>query len=288
MLFRSGRGDVQCGHRDGARDSGGLGALDRWAYGVRHRPPALHAAQGVPPVRDRGRSPGGERHAYRAAREGTWEVSQVVRDAIATAIARLTPGRWPGVNPNGAPVGQPRGAAPGSADPFEGGVMELTTLGRPVAAVASELTLERRADGRLWAVRGGAERAVWVRRCFPWSEPARLVSLRDDEEREFALVRDPAELDPASRRVLEEAMVAAGFVFEITQVTAIEEEVEIRHWRVETRQGTGPFPNLLHDRPPALPPRGLLIRDVAGDLYHVTNPAALDDTSRALLWAFVD
>ena len=65
---------------------------------------------------------------------------------------------------------------------------------------AGALTLQRRADGRLWAVRGGVERAVWVRRCFPWSEPARFVSLRDDEEREFALVRDPAELDPASRR----------------------------------------------------------------------------------------
>src|SRR5439155_63271 len=103
--------------------------------------------------------------------------------------------------------------------------------------------------GRLWAVRGGAERAVWVRRCFPWSEPARFVSLRDDEEREFALVRDPAELDPASRRVLEEAMVAAGFVFEITQVTAIEEEVEIRHWRVEARQGTRSFQTRLDALP---------------------------------------
>src|SRR5438067_10836526 len=104
---------------------------------------------------------------------------------------------------------------------------------------AGGLTLERRADGRLWAVREGAERAVWVRRCFPWSEPARFVSLRDDDEEEFALVRDPAELDSASRRILEEALVAAGFVFEITRVTAIEEEVEIRHWRVETREGGG-------------------------------------------------
>src|ERR1051325_7632599 len=102
---------------------------------------------------------------------------------------------------------------------------------------AGELRLTRRADGRLWATRGDTERAVWVRRCFPWSEPARFVSLRDDDEEEFALVRDPGELDPASRRVLEEALVAAGFVFEITRVTAIEEEVEIRHWRVETRQG---------------------------------------------------
>src|SRR5437588_7031973 len=123
--------------------------------------------------------------------------------------------------------------------------METSTVRRRDAeegrASVGELRLERRADGRLWAVRGDVERAVWVRRCFPWSEPARFVSLRDDEEREFALVRDPTDLAPASRRVLEEAMVAAGFVFEIIRVMVIEEEVEIRHWRVDTRQGARSF-----------------------------------------------
>ena len=170
--------------------------------------------------------------------------------------------------------------------------METTAVRRPEpqedTTPAGALTLERRADGRLWALRGDVERAVWVRRCFPWSEPTRFVSLRDDEEREFALVRDPAELEPSSRRVLEEAMVAAGFVFEIIRVMGIEEEVEIRHWRVETQQGARSFQTRLDAWPRLLPHGGLLIRDVAGDLYHVTDPGALDKQSRALLWAFVD
>ena len=151
-----------------------------------------------------------------------------------------------------------------------------------------ELILERRADGRVWAVRDGAERAVWVRRCFPWSEPGRFLSLRDDDEEEFALVRDVAELAPASRQVLEEALVAAGFVFEVTRVVAIEEEIEIRHWQVETRQGPRTFQTRLDDWPRLLPHGGLLVRDVAGDLYHLADPQALDRKSRALLWAFVD
>ncbi len=151
-----------------------------------------------------------------------------------------------------------------------------------------ELILERRADGRVWAVRDGTERAVWVRRCFPWSEPGRFLSLRDDEEEEFALVRDVAELAPASRRVLEEALVAAGFVFEVTRVVAIEEEIEIRHWQVETRQGPRAFQTRLDDCPRLLPHGGLLVRDVAGDLYHLADPQALDRKIRALLWAFVD
>src|SRR3989454_7213129 len=129
-----------------------------------------------------------------------------------------------------------------------------------------ELTLERRPDGRVWAIGGGgsAARAVWVQRCFPWSEPGRFLSLRDDDEEEFALVRDPAELDPASRRVLEEAMVAAGFVFEITRVMAIEEEVEIRHWRGETPRGARSFPTPLHAWSRPLFPHGLFIPASAG------------------------
>ena len=129
---------------------------------------------------------------------------------------------------------------------------------------------------------------MWVRRCFPWSEPGRYLSLRDGDEEEFALIRDPAELDAASREALETALALAGFVFEITRVLEIEEEVEIRRWRVETRQGARSFQTRLDDWPRTLPHGGLLIRDVTGDLYHLGRPAALDRHSRALLWAFVD
>lgn len=161
----------------------------------------------------------------------------------------------------------------------------MTTI---MAGTALTLTLECRADGRLWASRGEVARPVWVRRCFPWTAPGRLVSVRDDDDQEFALVHDPAALDPASRRALEEALVAAGFVFAITRLVAIEEEVEVRHWRVETRQGSRTFQTRLDAWPRVLPHGGLLIRDVAGDLYHIDDPASLDAHSRELLWAFVD
>src|SRR5205814_1275039 len=100
------------------------------------------------------------------------------------------------------------------------------------ATVTRALTLEWRADGSLWAVRDDEERPVSVRRCFPWSEPTRHLSLRDADEEEFALVRNPAELDPRSRAALETALAVAGFVFEVTRVLEIEEEVEIRPWQV--------------------------------------------------------
>ncbi len=151
------------------------------------------------------------------------------------------------------------------------------------------LRLEHRVDGQLWAVKGGFEsRAVSVRRCFPWSEPARFVSLRDRDEEEVALIREPESLDDASREALEQALVEAGFVLRVVKVNEVEEEIEIRTWKVETAQGPRTFQTRLDDWPRDLPGGGLLIRDVAGDLYHIADREGLDEKSRKLLWAFAD
>ena len=46
------------------------------------------------------------------------------------------------------------------------------------------LAVERRVDGRLWAIRDGEATPVTPARCFPWSAPMRCLSLRDDEQEE--------------------------------------------------------------------------------------------------------
>jgi hypothetical protein len=148
--------------------------------------------------------------------------------------------------------------------------------------------LERRADGQLWANVGGAVRAVHVHRCFPWSEPGRFLSLRDGDDEEVLLIESMEGLDRSSRAVLETALVEAGFVLEVTSILEVEDEVEIRQWRVETRQGTRSFQTRLDEWPLEVPGGGIVIRDVAGDLYHVARPDELDERSRSWLWAFVD
>jgi len=150
------------------------------------------------------------------------------------------------------------------------------------------IRLEHRIDGQLWVVKPDEKRAVSVRRCFPWSEPARFVSLRDKDDREIALIRQPESLDDTSREVLERALIEAGFVLRIVQIYEVEEEVEIRTWKVETEQGPRTFQTRLDDWPRELPGGGLLIRDVAGDLYHIADRDVLDDKSKRLLWAFAD
>ena len=150
------------------------------------------------------------------------------------------------------------------------------------------LKLRRGADGRLFVIIDDKPVAVRLRQCYPWSEPHRHLSLRDADDREVALIDDPETLAPESRRAVERALADAGFVLEVTRVLDIDEEVEIRQWTVETRQGKRAFQTHLDDWPRVLPGGGLLIRDVAGDLYRLGDPKDMDRKSRELLWAFVD
>ena len=167
--------------------------------------------------------------------------------------------------------------------------MEITEeLPVPYIEPDSGPELRSGAGGRLTMLVDGVMRSVKVRQCFPWSEPRRHFSLRDDDDNELALIEDPAELGAESRLALEQALAEAGFVFEVTRVVDIDEEIEIRYWRVETRQGARSFQTHLDDWPRELPGGGMLVRDVAGDLYFLADPRGMDKGSRELLWAFVD
>jgi hypothetical protein len=167
-------------------------------------------------------------------------------------------------------------------------VADMTETLTPESTAKAQLVLRTSSDGRLLARVAGKWVTVRLRQCFPWSEPGRHVSLRDDSDEEVALIEDPASLAPESGLALERALAEAGFVLEVTRVLDVEEEVEIRQWTVETKHGRRSFQTHLDDWPRALPKGGLLIRDVAGDLYRLPAPQTLDARSRELLWAFVD
>lgn len=163
----------------------------------------------------------------------------------------------------------------------------MVRLNQDIEKTTRSLCLKRGEDGRLWLRTKDAEKVVRVHRCFPWSEPGRFLSLRDAEDRELAMVPTLTDLDPRSRGALETALLEAGFVLRVTRIMEVDEEVEIRSWKVETEQGPRSFQTRLDDWPWEVPGGGIVIRDVAGDLYHVADPGALDQESREWLWAFV-
>jgi len=148
--------------------------------------------------------------------------------------------------------------------------------------------LERRLDGQLWLTRDAQSLAVQIARCFPWSARARFISLRDNDREEVWLIEDPATLDINSRETLEDALIEADFVLDVERIESVDEEIEIRCWNVQTSQGKRQFQTRRDEWPRVVPGGGVLIRDVAGDLYYIGRPDELDGKSRELLEVFVD
>ena len=70
----------------------------------------------------------------------------------------------------------------------------------------------------------------------------------------------------------------------VTRIISLNEDFEIRNWHVETRQGSRHFQTRLNEWPYEVPGGGLLIKDLAGDLYYVADPESMDKNSRKLFW----
>jgi len=154
--------------------------------------------------------------------------------------------------------------------------------------MSAPVTLQRGPDGGLLLRRDGESVAVRPRRCFPWASPDEWISLRDDEGREQALIESPDTLDPDSRDLLLRELRDSAHTFQITRILECRKEIELRCWRVETVQGLRAFQTELDEWPRRLPRGGILIRDLAGDLYTVVDPEDLDPDSRARLWVLLD
>ncbi len=151
-----------------------------------------------------------------------------------------------------------------------------------------KLRLFRDEADRLLVEKDGHVTAVHLRQCFPWSRPGEYIALCDEQQREIALISNPAQLDETSRGVFEAALAAAGFVFRVRQLVSMETEFEIRNWKVITQQGPCTFQTVLDDWPRRLPDGGLLIKDVSGNLFAVPPADQLDKNSREVIWGFLD
>lgn len=154
--------------------------------------------------------------------------------------------------------------------------------------MSEPIRLERAPDGRLLLRRETGPVPVRPRRCFPWASPGEWISLRDDDGHEQALIHLPETLEPASREVLQQELRDSAHTFEITRIHECRKEIELRCWRVDTAQGPRIFQTELDEWPQRLPLGGILIRDLAGDLYTVPDPENLDPDSRQRLWVLLD
>jgi hypothetical protein len=152
----------------------------------------------------------------------------------------------------------------------------------------AELRVSRTGDGRYRAAWADQSCIVRVGTCFPWTAPGTFISLRGEDDKEVALIPSLEDLDPESRAVVQRALREAAFAFEVTHILAVRKEFEIRQWEVTCAGGPRCFQTKVDDYPQPIPPRGLLITDVAGDVYIIHDWRALDKPSRKQVALFID
>ena len=143
-------------------------------------------------------------------------------------------------------------------------------------------------SGQLQVVRGDQTTAVRVQPCFPLSEPNRFFSLLDNDGNETCMVENPSDLDAPGHAALSTAIADAAFTIKVTAIESISNDIDLRIWQVLTSSGSRTFETRLGSWPRKLEDGGVLIQDIAEDLYHIENANALDSRSRQLLWAFSD
>lgn len=149
------------------------------------------------------------------------------------------------------------------------------------------LKLKRQENGILVLKYGETWVEVFLKQCFPWSNPGEYLSLRDKDDNEVCLIEDLKEINEEARLLLEEEIRFSQFVLRIKSIEKIEEDVELRRYLVHTEQGLRVFQTKLEDWPEVHNDGVILIEDLAGDLFRIKNYRELDSQSQKELSPYV-
>jgi len=149
----------------------------------------------------------------------------------------------------------------------------------------SRLSLEREANGNLWATHGGddARTLVVPRRCFPLTHPDGFVCLVDSHGQDRACIEDPATLAEGSRLALLSALGESEFLPRVTRIERVVHEATWSRWQVETDRGSRTFVVEQEDHIRRLDDGRHVITDSFGMRFLVPTPDQLDARSRRWL-----
>jgi hypothetical protein len=141
------------------------------------------------------------------------------------------------------------------------------------------------ARGKLTLKRAGQDDVadVRIRRAFPWSHPARYVSIRNSEGKELLLVDDVAQLPAEQRRVIETALAGSVFIPRIRRVDRVDASFGFQQWSVQTDRGSVEFRVQEREDIRFLPDGRYSVRDADGNVYEMPPLAELDEHSRKAL-----
>ena len=134
--------------------------------------------------------------------------------------------------------------------------------------------------------------SVEIARSFPIDERSHYLSVRnalDEERREIGFIANAAELDPASRLVVEEELYRRYFVPQIRRISYLKEEFGVLNFSVDTDRGPREFSvRHPHENLREVGDRRLLVIDIDGCRYEIPDLEKLDRKSATLLREYVD
>jgi hypothetical protein len=146
-----------------------------------------------------------------------------------------------------------------------------------------KVRVERDEAGTLTVHLDGRDKPVAdarVARCFPWSFTDNYISLRDSDGNEVLLLRSLDELDPDSRRIVEDELAHRVFNPKIQRILNLKREFGITEVTADTDRGRVTFQIRSRDDVRVLSPTRALFRDVDGNTYELPDLSALDPASR--------
>lgn len=128
----------------------------------------------------------------------------------------------------------------------------------------------------------------WLRaqpaRAFPISDPDHYIGFLDAAGKDIGMLRDPALLDPESRKVLEEELELRYFVPVITKVRKVKIEFGTVYWSVDTTRGPKDIiVRNLRDNIQELSAVRVFVTDIEGNRYEFPNINELNPESLGII-----
>src|SRR5258708_10715118 len=122
--------------------------------------------------------------------------------------------------------------------------------------------------------------SIGVHRAFPVSNPDRYIGLLDGAGKDIGLIADPSQLDPDSRKLLEEELELRYFVPVVQRVISVKEEFGSVYWTVETNRGYADFVvRNPKDSTQELSGNRFILTDVDGNRFEFPDVSKLDRAS---------
>lgn len=163
-------------------------------------------------------------------------------------------------------------------------IVENTTVryldGQSIRAVRPEggvgLRLEIRDEQTLLAAR--------IKRIFPMSKPTEYLSIQTGDGKEVAILKDLRQLDPETRKVIEDDLDRRYFTPIIDRILTLKQEAGMWRFVVSTQRGEAQFfVRNWRDNAHELAPNRWIIFSVDGARYEIKDLEGLDVQSRKLM-----